>query len=50
MRRARGANLTLPETAQAAGVAEQVVAQAEAGEQVEPADAEAIESLIVQIV
>lgn len=45
----RGANLTMPETAQAAGVAEQVVAQAEAGEPVTPADAEAIESLIAQI-
>ncbi|BBX67331.1 transcriptional regulator [Mycolicibacterium psychrotolerans] len=45
----RGANLTVPETAQAAGVAEQVVARAEAGEPVAPADAEAIESLITQI-
>jgi transcriptional regulator with XRE-family HTH domain len=45
----RGANLTVPETAQAAGVAEQVLAQAEADEPVEPADAEAIESLIQQI-
>lgn len=46
----RGANLTVPETAQAAGVAEEVVSRAEAGELVAPADADAIESLIVQIV
>ena len=45
----RGANLTIPETAQAAGVADQVVSQAEAGEQVAPADADAIEALILQI-
>ncbi len=45
----RGANLTVPETAQAAGVAEQVVAQAEADEDVAPADADALESLIRQI-
>lgn len=45
----RGANLTIPETAQAAGVADQVVSRAEAGEQVAPADADAIEALILQI-
>lgn len=45
----RGANLTVPETAQAAGVAEQAVAQAEAGEPVAAEDAEAIEALITQI-
>ncbi|KMO70577.1 hypothetical protein EV589_0244 [Mycobacterium sp. BK558] len=45
----RGANLTVQETAQAAGVAEQAVAQAEAGEPVAAEDAEAIEALITQI-
>lgn len=46
----RGANLTVAETAQAAGVAEQVVSRAEAGEPIAPAEAEALEALIAQIV
>ncbi|MBX7449058.1 transcriptional regulator [Mycolicibacterium sp. 3033] len=46
----RGANLTVAETAQVAGVAEQVVSQAEAGEAIGSADAEALETLIAQIV
>ncbi|MEW5811882.1 MAG: transcriptional regulator [Actinomycetota bacterium] len=45
----RGANLTVAETAQAAGVAEHTVAQAEAGEPVSPSDMAAIEALIAQI-
>ena len=45
----RGANLTVAETAQAAGVAEHTVAQAEAGEPVSPSDMAAIETLIAQI-
>jgi transcriptional regulator with XRE-family HTH domain len=45
----RGANLTVVETAQAAGVDERVIARAEADEPVPAADAEAIESLIGQI-
>lgn len=45
----RGANLTVAETAQAAGVAEQAVAQAEAGEMVSPSEVAAIEALIAQI-
>ncbi|MEH3139511.1 MAG: transcriptional regulator [Mycobacterium kyogaense] len=46
----RGANLTVAETAQAAGVPEHVVSQAEAGEPLAPTEAEALESLIAQIV
>ncbi|MHA0284881.1 transcriptional regulator [Mycobacterium sp. C3-094] len=46
----RGANLTVAETAQAAGVAEQVVSQAEAGEPVAPSAVEALETLIAGIV
>lgn len=46
----RGANLTVAETAQAAGVAEHVVSQAEAGEQIASTDAAALETLIAQIV
>ena len=45
----RGANLTLLETAQAAGVSERTIQQAEAGEPVSGADAEAIEEFVVQI-
>lgn len=45
----RGANLTMLETAQAAGVSEQTIQQAETEEPVPRADAEAIESLIAQI-
>ncbi len=46
----RGANLTVAETAQAAGVAEHVVPQAEAGEPIAPTEAAALEELIEQIV
>ncbi|TRW78209.1 helix-turn-helix transcriptional regulator [Mycolicibacterium sp. 018/SC-01/001] len=46
----RAANLTVAETAQAAGVGEQVVARAEAGESVSPAETTALETLISQLV
>ncbi|CAN3126378.1 transcriptional regulator [Mycobacterium sp. smrl_JER01] len=45
----RGANLTVPETAQAAGVSEQTITQAEADEPLTAAEIEAIESLVSQI-
>ncbi|MDG4667386.1 helix-turn-helix transcriptional regulator [Mycobacterium sp. 236(2023)] len=45
----RGANLTVVETAQAAGVSEQAIQRAEAGEPVSVADVRAIESLVEQI-
>ena len=45
----RGANLTVLETAQAAGVSEQVIRQAEADEPISAADVQAIESLVSQI-
>ena len=45
----RGANLTLLETAQAAGVSEGVIRQAEAEEPLSGADAGAIEDLVTQI-
>ncbi|MGD9513616.1 transcriptional regulator [Mycolicibacterium sp.] len=45
----RGANLTVLETAQAAGVSEDAVQQAEADEPLSPADIAAIETLISQI-
>jgi transcriptional regulator with XRE-family HTH domain len=45
----RGANLTVVETAQAAGVSEQTIQQTEAGEPVSVADAGAIEALVQQI-
>ena len=45
----RGANLTVLETAQAAGVSEQTIEQAEADEPISPAEAEAIETLVSQI-
>lgn len=45
----RGANLTVLETAQAAGVSEHVIQQAEAEESVSGADARAIEGLVAQI-
>lgn len=45
----RSANLTALETAQAAGVSEQVIQAAEAGEPLSPDDAEAIETLVGQI-
>ena len=45
----RGANLTVLETAQAAGVAERVVEQAERSAPVEPADVTALEELIAQL-
>lgn len=45
----RGANLTVLETAQAAGVSESAIQQAEAEEQVTGAEAAAIEELVAQI-
>lgn len=45
----RGANLTVLETAQAAGVSERAIQQAEAEEPVSGADVEAIEDLVAQI-
>lgn len=45
----RGANLTVAETAQAAGVSEQAIAQAEAGEALSAAAIAAIEALVSQI-
>ncbi|MBB2988961.1 transcriptional regulator with XRE-family HTH domain [Mycolicibacterium iranicum] len=45
----RGANLTVFETAQAAGVSEQTIQQVEAGEPVSAADSDAIETLVRQI-
>ncbi len=45
----RGANLTVVETAQAAGVSEQAIQLAEAGESLSAADVEAIEALVEQI-
>lgn len=45
----RGANLTVLETAQAAGVSEQTIRDAEADEPVSPAEVEAIETLVGQI-
>ena len=45
----RGANLTVLETAQAAGVSEDAIRQAEAGQPVSDAEVEAIEGLVVQI-
>ncbi|MGB7508302.1 MAG: transcriptional regulator [Mycobacterium sp.] len=45
----RGANLTVLETAQAAGVSERAIQQAEAEEQVTGAEAAAIEELVAQI-
>lgn len=45
----RGANLTVLETAQAAGVSERAIQQAEADEPVSGADVEAIEELVAQI-
>jgi transcriptional regulator with XRE-family HTH domain len=45
----RGANLTIPETAQAAGVSEQAIRQAEADEPVSQAEADAIDALVSQI-
>jgi transcriptional regulator with XRE-family HTH domain len=45
----RGANLTVAETAQAAGVSEQAIRSAEADERVTPAEIEAIETLVRQI-
>lgn len=45
----RGANLTVLETAQAAGVSERVIQQAEAGESVSGSEVAAIEGLIAQI-
>jgi transcriptional regulator with XRE-family HTH domain len=45
----RGANLTVVETAQAAGVSEETIQRAEAAEPVSAADADAIESLLSQI-
>ncbi|MBV5246485.1 MULTISPECIES: hypothetical protein [Mycolicibacterium] len=45
----RGANLTVLETAQAAGVSERAIEQAEAGEPVTASEADAIETLVGQI-
>ncbi|GJF12924.1 transcriptional regulator [Mycolicibacterium cyprinidarum] len=45
----RGANLTVRETAQAAGVSERAIQQAEAEEPVSGADTRAIEELVAQI-
>lgn len=45
----RGANLTVLETAQAAGVSEQAITHAEAEEPVSPDEARAIETLVSQI-
>lgn len=45
----RSANLTVGETAQAAGVSEQTIRQAEADEPVSPAEVDAIETLVSQI-
>ncbi|PRC50461.1 transcriptional regulator, partial [Mycobacterium sp. ITM-2017-0098] len=45
-RRVRGANLTILETAQAAGVSEQTIRQAEADEPVSSAEVDAIETLV----
>ncbi|ORB31233.1 helix-turn-helix domain-containing protein [Mycolicibacterium parafortuitum] len=45
----RRANLTVLETAQAAGVSEQAIEHSEAGEQISSAEADAIEALIGQI-
>ncbi len=45
----RGANLTVPETAQAAGVSERTIELAEADEPVAGSDVEAIEELVSQI-
>ncbi len=45
----RGANLTVLETAQAAGVSERTIQQAEAEDPVSGADVEAIEELVAQI-
>ncbi len=45
----RGANLTVLETAQAAGVSERTIQQAEADEPVPPIDVEAIETLLGEL-
>lgn len=45
----RGANLTVLETAQAAGVSEDTIRHAESGEPVSAAEVEAIEGLVAQI-
>lgn len=45
----RGANLTVAEVAQAAGVGEHIVSRAEAGEPVAPPEAAALEELVAQI-